>query len=277
MTDDERAREIAALRERLRELEGADDQGLTSAPPHAPKAKGGFFDLVGKVTVGFVGLVIGGSILAGTLTQRTTDSPPLEQAPETSTEGSTPTTVDLDTAATQPSQSLARPSTGPTSSPTSTPPSLPLPPPRTAWRYTVDRDGMSDGVTRTACVQSSDRVQQSFPYEDTGGRLCVRDSPRWGIDVYLSLNGDGQILCSSFDDCTIRVRFDDGAAQSFSAVGPADHSTTSLFFRNASRAITGLRSADQTRIEFQLYQQGTQYLTFPTAGLTWPVPDEPNG
>ena len=128
---------------------------------------------------------------------------------------------------------------------------------------------MTDRATKTACVWSSNEVQLDFPYGNTRAELCLRNSPQYGQDAYVALEGDGQILCHSFQDCTVRVRFDDDEARNYPAVGPSDNSTNIVFIRGRDRLERGLRSADRTAIQIEFYQAGQQALIFPTAGFDW--------
>ena len=146
------------------------------------------------------------------------------------------------------------------------------PPPPSPWRYSQSRDPMTDQATNIACTTSSNQVQQEWPYRPTTANLCIRQSPQHGLDVYMALNGDGQIICRRYNDCIVRVRFGDGQQQSFSAGDAADGSTNIIFFINASRFVNAVKSADTTRIQFTLYRAGSPVLEFPTANLEWPRP-----
>ena len=140
---------------------------------------------------------------------------------------------------------------------------------RPEWRYSSQNDPMNDRPTRTACVWSTNEVVLDFPYGNTRAELCLRDSPQYGRDAYVALEGNGQILCYSYRDCIVRVRFDDEEARTFPAVGPSDNSTNIVFIRNRDRLERGLRSAERTAIQIEFYQAGQQALIFPTAGFDW--------
>jgi hypothetical protein len=143
------------------------------------------------------------------------------------------------------------------------------------WQYSDDRDPMTDRLTRLACTTSSNKVQQDFPYDDVNAEMCLRQSPRHGLDVYVRLKGDGQILCRSYRNCTVKVRFDDGAVQSFSAADAADGSSNIIFITNVQRFAAAVKDAEKTRIELTLYQAGVQPVEFETADLEWPRPAAP--
>ena len=142
----------------------------------------------------------------------------------------------------------------------------------TQWSYRDSADPMSDQMTRSACVTSSNEVRLSSPYSDVRAELCIRQSPRYGLDAYVQLHGDGQILCRSYDNCSVKVRFGDGAQQSFSATDSADGSSNVVFITNAERFLGEAKGADITRVQMTFYQAGDQVVEFRTKGLEWPRP-----
>jgi hypothetical protein len=78
----------------------------------------------------------------------------------------------------------------------------------------------------------------------------------------------GQFVCG-IRSCTLKVRFDTGAIQRFSASEPSDHSTTTLFLNGEGRLISQLRKAKVVRIEATFYQEGSQTLEFNVEGFKW--------
>ncbi len=115
-------------------------------------------------------------------------------------------------------------------------------------------------------------VRLQSPYSDVAARLCVRQSPQHGLDVYVALLGDGQIICRSYNNCSVNIRFGDGEQQSFSATDAADGSSNIIFVTNAQRFVTGVKGAPVTRIQLTFYQAGVQVVEFNTSGLEWPRP-----
>ena len=97
--------------------------------------------------------------------------------------------------------------------------------------------------------------------------LQLRLHPRYGKDVTIAIE-KGQFLCG-FRNCQVSVRFDSGKAQNFSAVEPADHSTTMLFIRGYDRFLASARKAKKVYIEALFYQQGTRVFEFDISGLNW--------
>ena len=150
-------------------------------------------------------------------------------------------------------------------------PAIPVTP-ATAWNYTTDLDPMTDRPTHVACSTSINMVRLESPYSDVGARLCIRQSPQHGLNAYVALLGDGQIICRSYDNCSIKVRFGDGAQQSFSAADAADGSSNVIFLSNAQRFVSGVKTAPITRVQLTFYEAGVQVVEFNTAGLEWPRP-----
>lgn len=145
-------------------------------------------------------------------------------------------------------------------------------PARETWHYSTVVDEMTDSPTHTACTTSTNEVRLDWPYSDVTADLCVRQSPRHGLDVFVVLNGQGQIICRSYRDCSVKVRFGQQEASNFPAVDAADGSSNIIFFNRTQRFVTGLKSAEETRIELTLYEAGVQTVVFDTKGLEWPRP-----
>jgi len=136
------------------------------------------------------------------------------------------------------------------------------------WQYRESPDEMGRGTIKQAIVCSLNEVQFDFPYLGAQrAMLHLRIHPKYGKDVILTIK-KGQFLCG-LRGCQVAVRFDNGKAQNFTAVGPADHNTTSIFIRGYDRFLAGARKAKKVYIEAQFYQQGSQVFEFDISGLKW--------
>ena len=140
----------------------------------------------------------------------------------------------------------------------------------TSWDYQAEKDPMTDGVTYTACTTSTNQVALNLPYGTVNAELCVRQSPKYGLDVIVRLDGDGQFMCQSYEDCRVNVRFGSAPQQHWMAIGPSDNSTTAIFLRKQSRVVAALKNAPTTLVEATFYDAGDQTMQFNTAGLVWP-------
>lgn len=244
MVTDERDSEIAALKRRLEELERAKS-AETIAAPEAARPLGVPVKKDRTVLVGlaaFVALLV--LMLAYCSIQSNGNA-----ASETFGEGETK--IQQEIAASVADRPMA-------------PVSL------TRWSYRDDTDPMTDRKTHFACVTSTNQVRLNRPYDDVKAELCIRQSPRYGLDAYVQLLGNGQIICRSYNNCAVKVRFGDGAQQSFSAADSADGSSNVIFISNASRFVAGAKAADVTRVQMTFYEAGDQVVEFNTKGLEWP-------
>jgi len=143
------------------------------------------------------------------------------------------------------------------------------PKPQTSWTYSTSDDDMAKGKVRRATTRSTNVVNFDFPYGGRQrGQLTLRSHPRYGRDVIFSVE-KGQILCQSYTDCLVTVRFDDNKASKFSARGPSDNSSTSVFILNHKRFVRHLRQAKRVRIEVPFYQSGNVMFEFNVDGLKW--------
>lgn len=141
--------------------------------------------------------------------------------------------------------------------------------PASPWSYSERGSAMDDAKTKFACTTSINKVSLDWPYDDVTADLCVRRSPKHGLDVIVSLNGKGQILCDSYDGCNVRVRFDSSPARAFTGNGPSDNSTNVLFLSSASKILAAIKKSKKTAVEIEFYQSGSQSLEFNTQQLEW--------
>jgi hypothetical protein len=147
-------------------------------------------------------------------------------------------------------------------------PSIPEPVvPGSQWSYSHNADSMSKGTAHHAVVSSTNTVEFQFPYSGAQhATLNLRTDPRYGKDVIFSIE-KGQILCHSYEDCTVLVRFDDEQASNYSAVGAADNSTETIFIRNYDRFVGKMVKAKRVRISTNIYQEGAPVFEFDVSGF----------
>jgi len=147
-------------------------------------------------------------------------------------------------------------------------PKVPEPKPLgTQWSYEHTGDAMGKDAVYEAAVSSSNTVNFSFPYSgEQHGHLTLRTHPRYGKDVIFSI-AKGQILCPSYEGCTVLVRFDDQESTKYSAAGPEDHSSETIFIRNYAKFLEKLAKAKRVRIAPNVYQQGSPVFEFDVSGF----------
>ena len=135
------------------------------------------------------------------------------------------------------------------------------------WTYSQAEDKMSGGTTYHAHVISTNTVEFDFPYNGIqNATLHLRVDPKYGKDVIFSIK-KGQILCNSYEYCSVLVRFDDEKPVNYSAIGAADNSTETIFIRNYGRFVEKLLKAKQVRISTNIYQQGAPVFEFDVSGF----------
>lgn len=145
----------------------------------------------------------------------------------------------------------------------------PAPPARASkWQYVENRDEMRNSTSKTASVRSENEVEFDFPYGETGATLWVRKDPKFGLDVAFQVDS-GQILCHSFGDSKVWIKFDDKPIQTFTCTDASDGSSETAFLLNDSRALAELRKAKKTIIEAEFFQEGRQQFIFNTQNLEW--------
>lgn len=140
------------------------------------------------------------------------------------------------------------------------------------WKYEETVDKMSGKKTTEASIESSNSLDLPFPYKGANrGNLTVRQHPSYGLDVIFYID-KGQLLCSSYDGCTVSVKFDDKPPVKFSATTSADHDSKVIFLRTTARFIESAKKAKVILVQPTIYQAGAPVLEFRTnAPLQWAV------
>lgn len=142
------------------------------------------------------------------------------------------------------------------------------PEPTSKWEYSEQRDEMRGTTARFASLSSENIVDLDFPYGEVRGQLWLRRRPEDGLNVAFEVQ-KGQVLCHSFSDGYVSMKFDDGPIQRFGCTGSSDGSSETAFILDEQRALAGLKRAKRTVVEAEFYQQGRQQFVFETAGLNW--------
>jgi hypothetical protein len=158
----------------------------------------------------------------------------------------------------------------PAEAPVTPAPIAPPPPPPSAWDYQFSKDALTDATETRACTTSTNQAQLTSPYKDTSLRLCIRQNPRSGLNVFFWLENGGQFVCRSLDGCSVQVRFDSNPPSAYSVAEPSDYSSDTLFISNASRFLANAKKSERFIIEVNLYDAGSQSIFFDSQGLEWP-------
>ena len=136
------------------------------------------------------------------------------------------------------------------------------------WEYSESRDQMRGSTTKFASVGSENSIDLDFPYGEVKGQIWVRRRPEDGLNVAFEVE-KGQVLCHSYSDDYVSMKFDDGPIQKFRCTGSSDGSSKTAFIIDEKRALAALKRAKRTIVEAEFYQRGRQQFVFETAGLKW--------
>jgi len=132
------------------------------------------------------------------------------------------------------------------------------------WDYGTHIDQATGKIAKTARLTSKNTVNWSFPYSGPqNGTFVIRNHPRHGVDAYMKVE-QGQLLCNSYSNTTVLIRFDSGAATPYSCTGAADHSSNIVFIRPGSVGAleNRMKTAKTMYLTVNVYQQGGQTFRF---------------
>lgn len=136
------------------------------------------------------------------------------------------------------------------------------------WYYLPSIDDMTGKTTYTAAIKSVNEVSFSFPYNGAQrGTLTLREHPRHGKDVIFNID-KGQIICGRVSECTVEMKFDDGAIKQYSASFPTDNSSNILFIEGYQELLTKLKQSKTVRLNVTVYQEGQHTFTFDVSGFS---------
>ncbi|MBI5168474.1 MAG: hypothetical protein HZA61_03200 [Candidatus Eisenbacteria bacterium] len=138
----------------------------------------------------------------------------------------------------------------------------------TQWAYQSDEDPMSGSRAYRAYVSSTNTVDFDFPYAgEQHATLFLRTHPRYGKDVILQIER-GQFLVRSYEASNVLVRFDEDPPLTFSAIGPADNGTETIFIQNYPRFVSRMMKAKRVRIAAPVYKEGSPVFEFDVRGFS---------
>lgn len=136
------------------------------------------------------------------------------------------------------------------------------------WDYSTEKDEMRGTETRYAQVKATNTIDLDFPYGEQRGSILVRQSPKFGFDILAGVPS-GQIMCNSYANSHISVKFDDGPIQRFGCTDASDGTNNMIFIQGAKGFLRQLKKSKRAVIEAEFFQNGMQQMTFNTANLEW--------
>ena len=137
------------------------------------------------------------------------------------------------------------------------------------WRFGENVDKMSGEVTKWAMTDSTNKVKMDFPYNGgSEGTIVVFEK---NVKIHIS---KGQVMCSNYSGCLIKVKFDDEQPVDYLAVGPENgqHSHVYLGYtetggNGAKKFMDKLRTAKRVMISMEVYQENSPVWEFNVEGF----------
>jgi hypothetical protein len=137
------------------------------------------------------------------------------------------------------------------------------------WKYGENVDKMSGEVTEWAMTDSTNKVPMSFPYSSgSEGTIVVFEK---NVKIHIS---KGQVMCSNYSGCTIRVKFDNEQPEDYAAVGPDNGQYSHVYLgsadpdgNGAEKFMNKLKTAKRVMIAVEVFQENTPVWEFNVAGL----------
>ncbi len=137
------------------------------------------------------------------------------------------------------------------------------------WNYKKSKDEMA-GVVYSAATRSKNSLNFSFPYQGAQrATLELRDHPRWGVSVILSVTR-GQFNYADDEDCGVLVKFDDDI-NTWSCRLASDGSRETLFLGSKFEFINEAKKSKRLLIEANFYRNGAKIIEFDVSKLKWPL------
>lgn len=132
------------------------------------------------------------------------------------------------------------------------------------WSYKTHTDEMSDTDYESASIRSSNSLKLEWPTRGGNfGTLHLIARKDNGQQLMLHVQG-GQIMCSEYAGCRIKVRFDRDPPLTFSGRQSPDGDTSTILFNHEGTFLSRAMSAKSILVEVQLYREGVQVLRFKT-------------
>jgi hypothetical protein len=142
--------------------------------------------------------------------------------------------------------------------------------PEIPWTYSETLDKMRGTTLKLARVRSTNAFAISFPEPGKAHLELVVREKEGEHDVILAITEGMLDPCAPI--CTVHAKFDDGAVQSFKAIGSQDLSRPTTFIDNAPRWLKQLKPAKHATIEVTLFDGARKQFEFNVQGIEWPRP-----
>ena len=142
--------------------------------------------------------------------------------------------------------------------------------PESNWVFDSTINKMTSKINYTASISANELLDLKFPYQ--GGvsvSLSIRKKAGEENEAFLYLSKGQLMAAHSYEEGTIRLRFDEEAPESYSVIGSTDNSSNIVFINSVNKVINKLKRSKKLIIEAVVYDNGNQQMEFNTTGFKW--------
>jgi len=145
------------------------------------------------------------------------------------------------------------------------------------WETSFSNDEMRGTAQKFVQTESDNAVDFDFPYNGgskmglmlRSNKTQLKDGQK-AEDLPLSeailTISKGQFICSSYSDCHVSVKFDDGKIQKFTMSPASGGRSDVIFFDNSKPFIKSIKSHKKLILEADFYNSGPRQFKFDLAG-----------
>lgn len=134
------------------------------------------------------------------------------------------------------------------------------------WKYSEQKDKMTDKAIYFAQCTSLNQLNFDFPY-DGGSTLTILVRKSDGKNEVILQLSKGQF--NSPYNSRVSIKFDDNGILKYEYSSAADGSSNYIFLSSANQIIQKLKTARLVKIEAPYFQGGRQVAEFNVEGLDW--------
>jgi len=137
------------------------------------------------------------------------------------------------------------------------------------WKYSEKTDDFEGTNSKRAMNISTNSVDLPFPYngKPISAMFAIAKSSKSGESVILAAN-NGQVVCD-YQDCKIKVKFDDNEPISFDAKRSENTKGFVVTGNEALKLIEDTKASKKAVVRFSFYRIGHRDFEFNTEGLAW--------
>jgi hypothetical protein len=136
------------------------------------------------------------------------------------------------------------------------------------WQYGFGKDTMRGTETRTASLESINRLVLDPPYDGLQRLEIFLQRKGKNTDSALIVER-GQFDCS-FRGCEVSMKFDNGPVLSFRAESAGGGHHNVLLLHNTARLVSALKKSKKLIVEVHFWSNGSRQLEFDVDTLIWP-------